>query len=106
MREVIYSAAMEFLGANDSHLRSQAMISYFTLAAFTTLYFIVLLPTSFRSPQAETTETGSKNWMSFFISGFRKSLNTFQEYVLNTPAVPKKKKKKKKSVHSMALTSC
>lgn len=57
------------------------MISYFILAVFTTLYFVVLLPTSFRSPQAEATGNKTRNWVAFFVSGFRKSLNTFQEYV-------------------------
>lgn len=59
----------------------QAMISYFILAIFTTLYFVVLLPSSFGHATAPDTEIRviKHGRMAFVVSGFRKSLNTFQE---------------------------
>lgn len=57
------------------------MISYFILAVLTTVYFIVLLPSSVTSPRSEEVERGTRNYISLFVSGLRKSLNTFQEYV-------------------------
>lgn len=56
------------------------MISYCILAFFATLYFLVLLTDVLM--RARKTTGKPRNGLAFFISGFRKSLSAFQEYVL------------------------
>lgn len=57
----------------------QAMLSYYMLAIFATLYFIVLFSDSLRDYSGAALPAGRKEGHSILINCFRKSLNTFQE---------------------------
>lgn len=57
----------------------QAMMSYYMLAVFATLYFIVLFTDSLRDYSGSVVPAGRKEGHTILINCFRKSLNTFQE---------------------------
>ncbi|KAI7775418.1 hypothetical protein LA080_006841 [Diaporthe eres] len=59
-----------------------AMLSYYMLAIFATLYFIVLFSDSLRDYSGAAIPAGRKEGHSILINCFRKSLNTFQDAVL------------------------
>lgn len=55
------------------------MMSYYMLAVFATLYFIVLFSDSLRDYSGSAVPAGRKEGHTILINCFRKSLNTFQE---------------------------
>lgn len=55
------------------------MLSYYMLAIFATLYFIVLFSDSLRDYSGAAVPAGRKGGHEILINCFRKSLNTFQE---------------------------
>lgn len=55
------------------------MISYFILAFFATFYFLILFADTISRARQKTGKRS--NTVVFFVSGFQKSLSTFQEYV-------------------------
>lgn len=59
----------------------QAMISYYMLAVFATLYFTVLFSDSLRDFTGAAVPAGRKEGHKILINCFRKSLHTFQEQV-------------------------
>lgn len=55
------------------------MLSYYMLAIFATLYFVVLFHDSLRDYSGAAVPAGRKEGYTILINCFRKSLNTFQE---------------------------